>query len=222
MKSNQLLHIGVTIIFYGALAAGIILLAGTPRLPFFWAVLAVQLLTGIIGILTLDPDLLSERMRPRGKDKDPLGPAVLTILFLLHLGLGALDAGRWHLTDSVPFALQAFALVFCAAGWGALLWSMVVNKFFSSAIRLQPDRGQLVIEAGPYQFIRHPGYAFASVGFLTEGLVLGSWLSELPVLLIVFYLIYRTILEEQLLRKELAGYEEYSQRVRFRWIPGLW
>ncbi len=197
-------------------------LAGTWRLPFFWAVLAVQLVLVSIGINFIDRELFSERLHPAGKDADPFGRLVLTVLFLLHFGLAALDVGRLHIADFVPVGVQFVALTGVAIGWAGFLWAMAVNRFFSSAIRLQPERGQQVITTGPYKWIRHPGYAFAALAFLSQAPALGSWLALVPDVPLVLYLVYRTLLEERLLTGDLAGYREYSERVRYRWVPGVW
>jgi protein-S-isoprenylcysteine O-methyltransferase Ste14 len=208
-------------LLYAAMGYGLWLLSGKENMPLLWAVLGIQLGFSVIGIWLLSPELIEERMKPKGKDKDPLGTVILSVLFLAQLVIAVLDCSKWHLTDNVPFSLKCFALVIQAAGWAGLYWSMYVNKFFSSAIRLQEDRGQTVITAGPYGWIRHPGYAFASVAFLTESIALGSWLSLVPGILITAYMGYRTMLEETMLTADLPGYVEYKQKVRYRWIPGI-
>ncbi len=218
----KLAGLGAGVLLYAAIGYLVFLLAGRRDLPFFWAVLISQLLIGIVASLMLSPELIAERARPKGKDKDPFGVLVLSVLCLAQLAVAALDLGRWHITDNVPFMLQCAAFILQALGWIAFYWSMLANKFFSSAIRIQEDRGQVVVSSGPYRYIRHPGYAFASLAFITESIALGSWLSVLSAFPIAAYLFYRTILEERMLHTSLPGYSEYSQRVRYRWIPGVW
>ena len=216
------LYVVATSGFYAALCFCALILAGSFNLPFFYLVFGAQLLVGNVGSLLLHPDLIAERIKPKGKDKDPLGPSIISFLWLSQFLVACMDIGHWNRFDNVPVALQAVSLVLMTAGWSMMLWSMLTNMYFSSAIRLQQDRGQTVIDTGPYGWIRHPGYAFSVVGFLTEGLALGSWLTLVPALLIVAQLAYRTVLEERMLQPGLPGYSEYSQRVRYRWIPGLW
>lgn len=211
-----------SLVFYGGLAAGMFWLAGTWNLPFLWAVFFLQGGISLLGVQFLDPELIRERFRPAGKDLDPWGRPVLTVLLLGMYGVAALDVGRWHLSDNVPFLLQLLALLLQLPAWVGFLWAMKVNKFFSSAIRLQSDRGQEVITGGPYNWVRHPGYAFGSLALFGQGLAFGSWLSLVPGGLIVSYLVHRTMMEERLLKEKLAGYEEYSRQVRFRWLPGVW
>lgn len=210
------------VLFYAALGYGLYLLSGKRSMPFLWAVLISQTMIGIIGSLMLPSELIAERMKPKGKDRDPLATLFLSIFCLAQLVIAVLDLSKWHLTDNIPMPLQCIALAIQSLGWVGLYWAMYVNNFFSSAIRMQPDRGQKVITEGPYHWIRHPGYAFASLAFVFESIAIGSWLSIIPAFMMVGYMGYRTLLEEKMLSEELEGYTEYSAKVRYRWIPGVW
>lgn len=191
-------------------------------MPWLWAVIASQTVIAIVGSLILPADLIAERMKPKGRDEDALGVPVLTVLCLAQLIIAVLDTSKWHISDSVPYAVQLVALCLQALGWIGLYWSMYVNKYFSSAIRMQEDRGHTIITDGPYKFVRHPGYAFATMGFLSVSLALGSWLSILPAFGLVGWMAYRTLLEEKMLRENLPGYVEYTQQTKYRWLPGVW
>ena len=52
--------------------------------------------------------------------------------------------------------------------------------------------------------------------------MLGSFVALLPTIIIIALFIVRTVLEDNTLRKELAGYKEYAEKVRFRLIPYVW
>ena len=100
---------------------------------------------------------------------------------------------------------------------------MRVNRFFSSVIRIQTDRGQHVVTTGPYAFVRHPGYTAGIVILAASGPALGSCLAA--ALLVIFslpFLLHRAITEDRILQAELAGYSDYAARVRWRLIPGIW
>lgn len=209
-------------LLYAALGYGLYLLSGQQSMPFLWAVLISQTTICVIGSLMLPPELIAERIKPKGKDRDPLATLFLSILCMAQLVIAVLDLSKWHLTDNVPMVLQCIALAVQSLGWVGLYWAMYVNKFFSSAIRMQHDRGQTVITEGPYRWIRHPGYSFASLAFVFESIAIGSWLSIIPALMMVGYMGYRTLLEEKMLAEELDGYVEYAAKVRYRWIPGVW
>ncbi len=99
---------------------------------------------------------------------------------------------------------------------------MGVNPFFEKTVRIQTERGHHVIDSGPYRYVRHPGYVGLFGWSLSAPLLLGSWWAFIPATLSVFALVIRTALEDQTLRDELAGYEEYVSRVHYRLIPGIW
>ena len=89
-------------------------------------------------------------------------------------------------------------------------------------IRVQHDRGQEPVTAGPYGVVRHPGYTGTMLTMLGSGPALGSWLGAAPLVLVVALFLRRTLNEDRLLRRELGGYDEYARRVPRRLVPGLW
>jgi protein-S-isoprenylcysteine O-methyltransferase Ste14 len=97
-----------------------------------------------------------------------------------------------------------------------------VIKFFSITVRIQTDRGQKVIQNGPYRVIRHPGYIGGILMGIGNALVLGSLWALIPAGIMAIMLIIRTSLEDLTLQKELPGYLEYTKKVVYRLIPGLW
>jgi protein-S-isoprenylcysteine O-methyltransferase Ste14 len=220
MRNNLVTAFLITLM-YAAITGTMFLIAGTWRLPFFWAVMGSQWITGLIALEFVDPDLISERMHPRGKDQDPLGRFILSALFFATLWIAAADAGRWHISH-VPIALQVIAFVTQTLGWIGFYWAMSVNRFFALAVRLQTDRQQQVITSGPYKWVRHPGYGFAAIMFIAQSIALGSWLGEIPMFFLIAHMVYRTLLEEKILTNGLAGYSGYVQKVRYRWLPGIW
>lgn len=114
---------------YVVLGALVCWLAGTWHLPGIWAVFVVQGIAGIIGLWTLDEELIKERLRPRGKDQDPFAPLILSILLLAMLAIAALDLGRWHISDNVPHIVGFIAIIAQALGWAGFFWAMKVNQF---------------------------------------------------------------------------------------------
>jgi protein-S-isoprenylcysteine O-methyltransferase Ste14 len=99
---------------------------------------------------------------------------------------------------------------------------MASNKYFSRYVRIQKERDHAVVSTGPYQHIRHPGYSALIISTLGTPLLLGSYWAIIPALLTTGGFIVRTSLEDQTLQAELDGYEEYTRRVRFRLLPGVW
>ena len=98
----------------------------------------------------------------------------------------------------------------------------VSNRFFSTMVRIQADRGQTVATAGPYRYVRHPGYVGYSVSFFGMALALGSLWALVPAVLMACLLVVRTALEDRTLQDELAGYTDYARQVRYRLLPGIW
>ena len=200
-------------------------LAGRRDLWYVWtyaAILTILFSFNLIGLQLKNPDLLKERMRP------PSGHAYWTgVIFpIVQLIVQPIIAGldhRFHWSDSVPLAGVVVGLLIVAIGMGVVIWAEMVNSFFSGAVRIQTDRGQRVISTGPYVVVRHPAYAGGLLALFAGGLALNSLVSIIPVVVIWLpILIYRTIIEDQMLRDELAGYSDYAMKVHYRLIPGVW
>jgi len=183
----------------------------------------VLLLVFVIWAMQNAPELLEERSRMAANVKgwDKIIMSLYTIMLIGLLVVAALDAGRFRWTE-VPVALQAvgsFGFILCAT-W--LLWVFRTNAYLSRFARIQEDRGQQVITAGPYRYVRHPMYASMILFFLCVALILGSWWALVPSAVLAILMTVRTALEDQMLQEELPGYKEYSQRVRYRLLPGIW
>ena len=146
---------------------------------------------------------------------------VLTPLMLAQCMVAALDVGRYHWSDSVPMAVQITALIAMAGAFAVLLWAESVNRFFSSVIRIQTECGHRVITSGPYRCLRHPGYAASPFLLIGGGLVLGSWLAALIGVVMCLPILRRTARGPDP-HRQLDGYAEYAQKVRYRLLPGVW
>src|SRR5215510_7723359 len=144
-------------LFVVAAAAALFGAAGTLAIASFWVYLAILAAVMIVSFAALDPELLRERMRPGGK-KSPLSLRIFSLVLFVHWIVAGLDRGHFHWSDDVPGWLQGVCLFTIATGYALALWAMRVNRFFSSVIRIQTDRGQHVVTTGPYAFVRHPGY----------------------------------------------------------------
>jgi protein-S-isoprenylcysteine O-methyltransferase Ste14 len=96
------------------------------------------------------------------------------------------------------------------------------NRFFSSVVRIQNDRGHTVCETGIYRFVRHPGYLGMIISWIGFPLLLGSVWSIIPIVFAIILLLVRTSLEDRTLIKELTGYSQYIQKTRYKLVPGIW
>lgn len=205
-----------------------ILLGSAGELTYWpaWVYAGTGLLMSILTRLVLrrNPDLMAERARPgpgaKAWDKKLLGLGFLATLALLVVA--GLDAGRYHWEPSLswPWALAGWLL--SLVGMGLFLIALHENRFFSSVVRIQSDRGHAVCSSGPYGVIRHPGNAGMILGTLGLPLLLMSAWSAIPALLFVASMIVRTALEDAALASELGGYRDYQRTARYRLLPGLW
>ena len=150
--------------------------------------------------------------------------AILSVVGLLTLAKHVI-AGfdfRFGWSAGIPPAVQVVALVVAALGYALGTWAMAVNAFFSLVVRIQDDRGHTVASSGPYRYVRHPGYLGTVVFELVTPLMLGSWWALIPGGLGALLMVIRTALEDRDLQAELAGYDEYARKVRYRLLPGVW
>jgi protein-S-isoprenylcysteine O-methyltransferase Ste14 len=204
-----------------AFVGGIVFLAaGRVDLPMVWGVLGTVALFAALMLARMDPGLLRERLRPGPGNRDRLTRPLGTVLILAHWILTGLDIGRFHWSN-IPWELQVVGLIGYAVAMAWVLWAVRVNPFYSSVVRVQGDRGQRPITSGPYRFVRHPGYTGTLLAMVCGGLALGSWVGMLPIVGGVALFIRRTLVEDRMLRRELAGYADYAQRVRYRLVAGV-
>ena len=206
----------------------IILFLAVGRLNWTWAwvflgVSLVYILINATFLLKTNPETVAERGRPKEtKDWDKVISGLWALAMYLALPLIAgLDvrfgwtgefSTMWHITGVLIFAI----------GGGIGGYAMITNAYFSTAVRIQTDRGHTVCRTGPYRFVRHPGY----VGFILQSLgtpiIFGSLWALIPGITATVLMIIRTSLEDRTLQAELPGYPDYVESVRYRLIPGIW
>ncbi len=189
----------------------------------YMAVATIGMGSGFAWVRTRNPELIEHRMRfGKGtKTWDKVWLWVFSPVSLSVYVVAGLDAVRLGWSDMSDW-LWPVGFILFAAGMTLFIWPMTVNPFFEKTVRIQTERGHRVIDTGPYQFVRHPGYVGFSGWILSVPLLLGSWWACLPALAAVALVVVRTALEDRTLRDELPGYSEYASRVRFRLIPTVW
>jgi len=203
--------------------------ARTLNWPNAWILLGLFAVGSVLSVIDLSRDgdgLLRERMKPPFQRGQPFADKViLTILvvgFYAMIVFAALDIFRLHLMRAPPPYIEILGLVLFFFGW-TIAWSALrENAFATSVVRLQNDRHQTVVDTGPYGIVRHPIYAGGALLILGLPLGLGSYAATLFAIIPIGALIVRIAIEERLLRRELTGYHDYAQRVRYRLIPFLW
>jgi len=208
-----------------AMAALLFVPAGTTDYWQAWTFLAVYFACSIalsLYLMIADPALMQRRMRggPTA-EKQPVQKIIMVITSLGFVGLLVVPAldHRFAWSQMPPtMALAGDLLV--GIGWLAIFFVFRENSFSSATIELAPD--QKVISTGPYALVRHPMYAGALVMLLGIPIALGSWWGMLVLAAILPALIWRLFEEEKFLARNLAGYVEYQNKVRYRLIPTIW
>jgi len=175
-----------------------------------------------VAILPRNPELIAERGRPEAsKGWDRVLTALLALIGLTTPVAAGLEARSCWSRKASP-AVQFFGFASMVLGYGLVSWAMASNRFFSTAVRIQKERGHEVVSGGPYRHVRHPGYSGIISSTLGTPLLLGSRWALIPAGLTAALYVVRTVLEDRTLQNELDGYREYADRVRYRLIPGVW
>jgi protein-S-isoprenylcysteine O-methyltransferase Ste14 len=173
-----------------------------------------------------NPDLIMERAEAAHRENIKswdriLMPLVATYGPLVSWIIAGLDV-RFGWSPDLPDWIQIIALAMIAAGSLFGSWAMITNRFFSSQVRIQTDRGHTVISNGPYRFMRHPAYAGGLVSWIAAPFFFSSYWVAIPSIIVIVATILRTELEDRTLQEELPGYKAYAQEVRYRLVPGIW
>ena len=129
---------------------------------------------------------------------------------------------RFGWSPVFPLWLIMLGIFLIALGYTFSTWAFVENRFFSSVVRIQTDRGHVVCDSGPYRIVRHPGYAGHILPLLGIVLALSSLWTIIPAAVALVIAVIRTALEDRTLQEELPGYQEYARRVRYRLFPGIY
>lgn len=208
----------------GVVLVGLLLFlpAGTLRYPNGWLLMGLLFLpmfiAGVVMMLR-DPSLLEKRLNAKereGEQKEIIRQS--GVMFIAAFILAGLNF-RFDWLKLPGWVVHAAAVLFLLA---YLMWGEVLreNAFLSRTIEVQ--QGQIVVDSGLYGIVRHPMYAASLLLFLSMPLVLGSIFSFLVMLAYPPLIIRRIHGEERLLKKELPGYEDYMERVKYRLIPFVW
>lgn len=210
--------------FLGVALVGVLIFlpAGTFSYMNGWllmGILFVPMFFGGIVMMIKNPELLTKRLNAKEKQKDQSMVVKLSGLMFL-AGFAVAGLGIRFAWYQLPiWAVIAAAVAFLAA---YVLYAEVLreNVYLSRTIEVQD--GQKVIDTGLYGIVRHPMYSATLLLFLSMPLVLGSVYAFLVFLAYPFIIAKRIKGEEALLEKELAGYTEYKQKVKYRLIPFIW
>jgi protein-S-isoprenylcysteine O-methyltransferase Ste14 len=202
----------------------LLLLAGTFSYWQAWVFAAVNIVLVIATASRFGSEVtaIRERMRFTAATLwwDRLFLALFMPMNLILIVLAGLDAGRIDLSPEPLAILYPFFYILYVGAAFLHLWAVSTNLFYVGTVRILD--GHSVIDEGPYRWVRHPGYTGIIVMMTSIAIVLGSVAALAPAFIITLLVIFRTLLEDRMLQRELEGYSEYCRRVRYRLVPGIW
>lgn len=223
-EKKELLKEAVKKYIAGVILIGVLLFlpAGSISWRNGWILMAVLFVPMFFaGILMYRkaPDLLKSRLK--AKETQSEQKSVITYsgsMFLAAFVLAGLNHrfGWTSLPAAVVWAaVIVFLLAYCL--FGEVLRE---NRYLSRVIEVQEE--QTVVDTGLYGIVRHPMYSATVLLFLSMPLILDSLPSFLIMLLYIPIIVKRIRNEEQVLEKELKGYTEYKNKVKYRLLPLIW
>lgn len=187
-----------------------------------WANFSVWCFGLTLYVLKRDPALAERRMRAGARAETLASQKRIQIFNSLFVSalfvLSAYDAGTGR--PAMPLAGIILGNVLVALGFLIIAMVFRENSFAAATVDVALD--QRVVSTGPYGIVRHPMYVGALVLFIGIPLALGSYWGLLLVLPLSAGIVARLLDEERHLRVNLAGYDDYCRRVRYRLVPGLW
>jgi protein-S-isoprenylcysteine O-methyltransferase Ste14 len=203
----------------------LLLTAGTVNYWQAWVLLAVFAIatwTSSIYLLRTNPAALQRRMRGGPTAEARMAQKVLIGCFWLSFAtifiVSVLDHRfGW---SAVPPAICLVGDVLVAIGLGVVMLVIIQNSYAAATVRV--EAGQKLVSTGLYRLVRHPMYTGNVITMVGIPLALGSYWGLVVVLSGVVVLALRIRDEEKLLREELAGYREYTQKIRYRLVPSMW
>ena len=210
------------VLFIALLVAMLFLPAGTFHYWQAWVYLAILTIpAGLVMtyLIRKDPELLERRMRMTEKEAEQRTIIKLSILFFIIVFLipGFDKRFGW---SSVPLEVVIIADAIVLAGYVVFVLVLRENRYASRIIEV--EQKQKVITTGPYAVVRHPMYSGALLMYGFSPLALGSYWGMIPNALLVILIVARIRNEEKVLKQELEGYREYTQKVKYRLVPQIW
>ncbi|VVB66716.1 Phospholipid methyltransferase [Candidatus Gugararchaeum adminiculabundum] len=185
----------------------------------YCAVLFIPMIFVIAYFLKYDQALLERRMMYKEKEAKQKSIIKMSYIFFI---FGFLLPGFDHRYgwSHIPPEISIAADVFIFLGYMLIFLTFKENSYASRII--QVEKNQKVISTGPYAIVRHPMYVGALAMWVLSPIALGSLIAFILFLPVIAIIILRIFNEEDLLRKQLPGYNEYCQKVRYRLIPFVW
>jgi protein-S-isoprenylcysteine O-methyltransferase Ste14 len=223
MNKNVVRRIANVVVVF--LLQGIILFIASGTLYWNWAwfFIFVQIAVLLINYAILPKEVIEERGREK-KNVKKWDKILVGLSIIPAIGIYVLSGLDYRLSWSPDFHISMHIISLSILLLASMLftWSMVSNKFFSTMVRIQKERGHTLVAEGPYKYVRHPGYLGYILMVIATPFALGSIYALLMSFLVMIIFIIRAAMEDRILLYELEGYREYSQKVRYKLIPFIW
>ncbi len=218
--TRRIFKVLIIFLFQGIL---LFISARTFNWSWAWIFLLLGLALMIINFIVLPTDLIEERGSKKRNVKawDKTINIINIVPTVLMYTISGFDF-RFGWTGNINSDINVAGITFFIIGSYFFTWSMTSNHYFSTLVRLQNERGHKVSTQGPYKFIRHPGYVGYIIMAIATPIALGSLYGLIPSGITAVLFVLRTLMEDNTLKKELSGYIEYSESVKYRLIPFLW
>ncbi len=196
--------------------------AGTLNYPNGWLFIALlfipMFIAGIIMFI-MAPDLLRRRLNAKEEEEEQKLVLLLSgIMFLLAFILAGLNFRfGWFKLPAIAIIMASIIFLIAYAMYAEVLRE---NEYLSRTVEVSEN--QKVVDTGLYGLVRHPMYTSTIFLFLSMPLVLDSILSFIVMLIYPTIIIFRIRNEEKVLEKDLDGYKEYKEKVKYKLFPYLW
>ena len=194
-----------------------------------WVFSVLIFVAGIGGRILAEkrhPGILLERSSmekaQNAKPWDKVLAPLMAISFSFPLVIVAGLDHRYGWTPLFSTWINILGLVIISLGYAFAVWALIENRFFSSTVYIQTERGHSVCDSGPYRIVRHPGYAGNILALTGIIMALNSIWTLIPAVAALVIAVIRTELEDRTLQEELPGYRDYARRVRYRLFPGIY
>ena len=223
MKTKFLIKALITTLIFS-----IILFISAGKINYFqgWIFLSTNIITALMNFWTIrnDPELMAERsdVKEGTKSWDKLILGLSGLTYLVTLVVAGLDSGRYQRSPNFHWSIYVLGIIITIIGQVVFIKARKENKYFSSVVRIQNERGHVVCDTGIYKIVRHPGYLGMIISLSAIPLLTGSIWNIIPTFIAIILLIIRTLFEDETLKEELTGYLEYTQKTRYRLIPKIW
>lgn len=208
----------------GVVLVGVLIFlpAGTFAFVGGWLLMGILFIPMFIAGLVMmakNPSLLASRLDAKEKEREQNVVVKLSgLMFIFGFVLAGLDF-RFG-TLKLPFAVNIVASVVFIIAYVIYAEVLRENAYLSRTIKVVD--GQKVVSTGLYGIVRHPMYFATLLLFMSIPFVLGSLISFIVFLAYPVIISKRIKNEEEVLTRELEGYEEYKQKVKYRMIPFIW